>query len=232
MRAALLPSLLLALLGACATAGPPGGMPEPPRTAADLVDPTTNRLDPTKLDTSVSLADIVAKQRKSGLDANDRRFIDAALDQSLRDAPAGPARGWTNPANGHSGEVDLQVWLVDERKNEACGIVNHVSRLGDPAPLKGSVTFCRGPIATWRVDVASFEVPATGAPRGGKQTTQGPTTTIIVVEQPSTGRTAHPPVISSPDPIVVKPGSQPATGSGMQTLGDALEDRSPHVPAQ
>jgi len=239
----LAPALLL-LLGACATAGSPSPTSVAPPSKVDgMVDPESGRIRDLYARTGVSLARLVQQRHGRPLDANDRRFIDAAFDAAFRDLPSGPSRPWVNPANGNKGEVDLLVWQPDLRNGELCGVFRHRVRLGTDG-IGGTVTLCRAePDADWRIDTVSFDAPPAPLP-----VATSPKPQALPAPVPSTAAPAHPTPTAAPSatpaippaPVPVEPApptvgktmttrpQAPPTESGDQNLGDYLQDQAPH----
>jgi len=240
-RATAAPLLLLAGLAACAPTEPPVSTPS--QSAAGIVDPVTGRLtDIAFAETRISLAEVIADEGGAAIDDNDRRFIDSAFDRSLKGDPGdGPVR-WQNPANERSGEVDLKQWLADPRREAACGIINHATRLDRPyVPLKGSLTICRYRLdQDWQVDTASFERPPV-APTARPSTPSRPpapvpTATPKPAPAPTTAR-ARPveqpaPKPSDPNRVITRTPDDivPPASAGQQNIGDLLQDQAPHTP--
>lgn len=244
--------LLLLVLAACAT---PAGqelastVATPRRAVTGMIEPASGRLMPRFADVSVSLAALIERAHGQRLDGNDRRFIDAAYDAALVDAPAAPARRWRNPANGHAGEVDLLAWQPDLRKGELCGIFRHASKLGE-RQLAGSLTVCRGEHATaWRVDQLALDRPV-AAPQPDRrelaptsrtsQTAAGPRTapaakpaTRPAAAEPPAAReetdrsgAGSGPEATGPAQVLVPRPTGLAPGTGDRNIGDLLQDQS------
>lgn len=238
-RKATVPLLILLGLGACAPTEPPSSTPY--ESAAGIIDPVTGRLtDISYAETRISLAQVIENETNAPIDDNDRRFIDSAFDKTLKADPNdGPVR-WQNPANDRSGEVDLKQWLADPRRDAACGIINHATKLGRTHdPLKGSLTICRYRLdLDWQVDTASFERPP--AQPSARPKAPAPAATPKPAPAPSSS-TAKPRPIEEPAPTASDPNRVitrtpddivPPSSAGQQNIGDLLQDQAPHTPAK
>ncbi len=225
---------LAGFLSACATSN----QPPPGPSAEGIIDPSTNTLNQEYQDSTFSLAAIVEKRQPGGIDGNDRRFIDQTLDEALIQAPAAPAKRWSNKANNHSGSVDLVDWIIDARQNEACGILNHEETFGDEE-LEGSVTICRSNLDPgWRIDTVSWietEPDPQGQPKEKPEVGKvepKPKEKVITTTTKRTGphqtqeQLEDGSVITRTDEGYILP-----EGEGQQNIGDLLQDQAPHRPA-
>jgi hypothetical protein len=206
------------------------------RTGEGMVDPATGVLDPAFVDGTFALSVILEERLERPLNNSDRRAIDAALDETLSDAPDDPAARWTNELRDHSGSVDLVSWRIDRRAGELCGVIEHRSLLEDP--LAGAITICRANIdPAWRVDEVVWKEAAASRPERQARREPPPR------ETPPRRRTEPrqpEPVVRAPE-VNYGPGSDippehdpqptgrvaaPVTGGGATTLGDALASPS------
>ncbi len=141
--------ILAGLLSACETTGPKTAVGGLGGAAAGGLLAAVAGGDAMGIAAGSILGGLIGGAIGSGMDAQDRRYVDQTANQALENVPSGTSLGWNNPDSGNSGQVTpLRTYRT--ARGDYCREYQQTVVIGGQSQASYG-TACRQPDGSWQV---------------------------------------------------------------------------------